>query len=160
MPAFQGTPHSSSAASALLHPSATWAEQGQVDPEVLGHIASGLSSAVDPDTMPAGRTVLLATVAYEVTVERIAPDSSMVAGGSQGQPAAFAVVRGELLVWTASDGTHSLGPGSSCSLAAHERVQAVNLGSEPVVVVTARGLAGMVAERGPGVFRPHRSLVN
>lgn len=158
MPSFEGLPHSSAAASQLLHPSAMWADEGQVAPEVLGAIASGLSVAVDPDTMPADRTILLATSSYEVTAERIGPDTSMVAGGTQGQPAAFAVVRGELLVWTASDGTHSLGPGSTCSLAAQERVQVVNLGSEPVWVVAARGLAG--AATAVGVLRPHRSLVN
>lgn len=136
------------AASQLLHPSgvmltsSTYTEGHGIEAPLLAQIASGLAASVDPTAHAGERTVLLVTAGFEAVVEWIDGDDTRLVGAVEGQPVAFAVVSGQLLVWTADDGSHALGPGGSCAVGPAERVQVVNCTGEPAQIVTVRALAG------------------
>ncbi|MDH4362496.1 MAG: hypothetical protein OEY70_00225 [Acidimicrobiia bacterium] len=136
------------AASQLLHPSgmmltsSTYTEGHGIEAPLLAQIAGGLAASAET-TAPAGdRTVLVVTAGFEAALEWIPADDTSLMGLVEGQPVAFAVVSGQLLVWTADDGSHALGPGGSCAVGPAERVQLVNVTDEPAQIVTVRALAG------------------
>lgn len=148
MAEFNGTPEGSMAASQLLHPSgvmltsSTYTEGHGIEAPLLAQIASGLAASADPAAPPGQRTVLAVTAGFEAALEWIAADDTSLIGAVEGQPVAFAVVSGQLLVWTADDGSHALGPGGSCAVGPAERVQVVNCTDQPAQIVSVRALAG------------------
>ncbi len=128
----------SPAASRLLHPAAE-AEPLAPPADVLPEIAAGLARTVPTDTAGGGgATALLATAAYEASLETIEVDSCRVVDSRPGLPASLALVHGQLLVWTADDGSEVLTPGGLCSIAGGERVQLVNIGPDRAVAVLVR----------------------
>jgi hypothetical protein len=152
------------AASRLMHPSSMLSTATELEPDVLADMAGGLAASVDPTVVPAadprsarGR-VLLAGPGYEARLERIDGGSVLLAGGGSAQAAAFAVVDGAVLVWTSHDGSHALGPGATCALAARDRLQVMNFGPAPALVVTVQAVGAQVAPVA-NLFRPSRSLV-
>lgn len=148
MAEFNGTLEGSMAASQLLHPSgmmltsSTYTEGDGIEAPLLAQIASGLASSADPAAPAGQRSVLVVTAGFEAALEWIGADDTSLVGAVEGQPVAFAVVSGQLLVWTADDGSHALGPGGSCAVGSAERVQVVNITDEPAQIVTVRALAG------------------
>lgn len=141
MATFHETPHPPThEASRHLHPSADRLPM-VVSPEVLRDIAAGLGATVDGRQCEPGRNVLLVTAGYEAAVEAIGPDAGRVLGGPDDQPLAFAVVAGRLLVWAVDGASHMLSASGVCLLEAGEKVQLVNVGPEPAVVVAVHSLA-------------------
>ena len=136
------------AASQLLHPSgvmltsSTYTPGPGIEATLLAQMACGLAASADPQAPAGERTVLMVTAGFEAAVEWIDADGYRLLGASEGQPVAFAVVSGQLLVWTADDGSHALSAGGSCSVGPAERVQVVNITDEPAQIVTVRALAG------------------
>lgn len=127
----------SPAASRLLHPTAE-AEPLAPPADVLPDIAAGLARTVPADGDTHGGTALLATAAYEASLETIEADSCRVIDSRPGLPASLALVHGQLLAWTADDGFDVLSAGGLCSIAGGERVQLVNIGPERAVAVLVR----------------------
>jgi len=130
----------SPAASRLLHPAAG-AQQLLPPADVLPHIAAGLARTVpvDATVLSDGSTaLLLTTAAYEASLEAIEADSCRVVDSPPGLPASLALVSGQLLVWTADDGSEVLSPGGLCSIADGQRVQLVNFGPDQAVLVLVR----------------------
>lgn len=138
------------AASRLLHPAAD-AEPLAPPADVLPDIAAGLARTVPADAADGGSTALLTTAAYEASVETIEADSCRVVDSRPGLPASLALVHGQLLVWTADDGSEVLTPGGLCSIAGGERVQLVNIGPDRAVAVLVRARQGGGAETIDGV---------
>lgn len=125
-------------ASQLLHPAA---QSSQIlGAEVLAEIAAGLARTIDPGAAGAGRCSLLATPAYEASMEVVVANGCQVVDGARGLPVSLAVVTGQLIVWTADDGTEVLAPGGLCSIEGGERIQIVNVGPEPAAVVLVQAL--------------------
>ncbi|MEZ5410208.1 MAG: cupin domain-containing protein [Acidimicrobiales bacterium] len=139
------TTRPSPGASRLLHPAAE-AEPALPPADVLPDIAAGLARTIpaaaahDADHDAGG--TLLATAAYEASLEVIGADSCRVIDSPPGLAASLAVVTGQLLVWTADDGSEVLSAGGLCSIAGGERVQLVNIGIQPVVLVLVRARRG------------------
>lgn len=131
----------SPAASRLLHPAAG-TEPLAPPADVLLDIAAGLArtaaSAEGDPTGTAGATLLLATAAYEASLEAIEADSCRGIDSPPGLPASLALVIGQLLVWTADEGSEVLSPGGLCSIGGGERVQLVNIGPDRAVAVLVR----------------------
>ncbi len=148
MAEFNGTPEGSMAASQLLHPSgvmltsSTYTQGEGIEAPLLAQIACGLAASVDPAAAAGERTILAVTAGFEAALEWVAGDDACIVGAVESQPVAFAVVSGQLLVWTADDGSHALGPGGSCAVGPAERVQVVNCTGEPAQIVSVRALAG------------------
>ncbi len=148
MAEFNGSSEGSMAASQLLHPSgvmltsSTYTEGQGIEAALLAQIASGLAASADPAAPTGQRAVLVVTAGFEAAQEWIDGDDTRVVGAVEGQPVAFAVVSGRLLVWTADDGSHALGPGGTCAVGPAERVQVVNCDGEPAQIVSVRALAG------------------
>lgn len=145
MATFHKTPEAPSpAASRHLHPSADRLPVA-VAPEVLQDIAAGLASTIDGRQCEPGRSVLLVTAGYEAAVETVAPEACRVLGGPGEQPLAFAMVSGRVLVWAVDGASHMLSASGVCLLEAGEKVQMVNVGPEPAVVVAVHSLAAAPA---------------
>lgn len=132
----QTTP--SPAASRLLHPAAQ--PTPILGTDVLAEIAAGLARTIDSGAAGSGRCALLATPAYEASMEVVAANGCQVVDGAKGLPVSLAVVTGQLLVWTADDGTEVLAPGGLCSIEGGERIQLVNVGPDPAAVVLVQAL--------------------
>lgn len=132
----------SPSASRLLHPAAPSAPAPPANPpvsaDVLAEIAAGLARTVTPGAVDRGRAVLLVTPAYEATVETVEADGCQVVDGVDGLPVSFALVAGQLIAWTADDGSEVLTPGALCSVGGGERVQLANVGSARAVLVSVR----------------------
>lgn len=125
-------------ASRLLHPTAQASQILEAD--VLAEIAAGLARTIDPGAAGVGRCSLLTTPAYEASMEVVAANGCQLVDGAQGLPVSLAVVTGQLIVWTADDGTEVLAPGGLCSIEGGERIQLVNVGPDPAVVVLVQAL--------------------
>lgn len=130
----------SPAASRLLHPAAG-AQQLIAPADVLPDIAAGLARTVPvaaAGVTEGGTALLLTTAAYQASLEAIEADSCRVIESPPDLPASLALVSGQLLVWTAEEGSQVLSPGGLCSIGGGERVQLVNIGPDRAVAVLVR----------------------
>jgi hypothetical protein len=146
-------------ASQLLHPSGVSLQPRSLRPPLLADVAAGLAASVDPDIEVAAQAALITTASYDAVVDRVDPDGCRLVSGAGNQPVALAVVSGQVLAWTAADGVHALSAGGSCGAVASERLQVVNFGAEPAIVVVVRAL-GHTPTGGSDRDHPLRSLVN
>lgn len=132
----------SPSASRLLHPAAPSTPAAPASPpvgtDVLAEIAAGLARTVTPGAVDGGRTVLLVTPAYEAAVETVEAEGCQMVDSAGGLPVSFALVVGELIAWTADDGSEVLTPGALCSIGGGERVQLANVGPVRAVLVSVR----------------------